>query len=81
MMTTALRTRERREMLGFMKVVVDAATERALGAAILGSAATRPRTPSSIQWPWGEGPLFGRLAWGAHSSDRRRGSADAVRRS
>jgi pyruvate/2-oxoglutarate dehydrogenase complex dihydrolipoamide dehydrogenase (E3) component len=36
MMTSVMRARERGEMQGFMKVVVDAATERVLGAAILG---------------------------------------------
>ncbi len=36
MMTTVMRARERGEMQGFMKVVVDATTERVLGAAILG---------------------------------------------
>jgi pyruvate/2-oxoglutarate dehydrogenase complex dihydrolipoamide dehydrogenase (E3) component len=36
MMTSIGRARERGETLGFMKVVVDAATEKVLGAAILG---------------------------------------------
>ena len=38
MMTTVGRARERGETLGFMKVVVDAATKKVLGAAILGLA-------------------------------------------
>lgn len=57
MMTRVMRARERGETQGFMKVVVDVATERVLGAAILGLG-------DLISWP--PAPLHGQLAHGTY---------------
>lgn len=57
MMTRVMPARERGKTEGFMKVVVDVATERVRGAAILGLGGL-------ISWP--PAPLHGHLAHGTH---------------